>query len=119
MASPSKTDKIIVILATQKHDCKSNVFCVEVEAVEKKHNLQLYLNMGEFRKDSLLSNAQEISRGIVLTWTPVAQQQMIMSNLAAKEWITAAGYWVWRKFASADKPVVKSKAIAPLDEENY
>ena len=84
-----------------------------------KHNLQLYLNMGVFTKDCLLNNERELTRRIVLTWTPVAQQQMIMSNLAAKEWITAAGYWVWRKFASADKPVVKSKAIAPLDEENY
>ena len=84
-----------------------------------KHNLQLYLNMGVFRKDCLLNNERELTRRIVLTWTPVAQQQMIMSNLAAKEWITEAGYWIWRKFASADKPVVKSKAIAPLDEENY
>ena len=58
--------------------------------------------MGLFRKDFLQSNAREISRGIVLTWTPEAQQQMVMSNLAAKEWITEAGYWVWRNFASAD-----------------
>ena len=76
---------MIVILATPKHDCKRNVFWVEVEAVGKKHNLQLYLNMSLFRKDFLLSNAREISRGSVLTWTPEAQQQMIMSNLAAKE----------------------------------
>ena len=46
--------------------------------------------MDVFRKDYLLSNARETSGGIVLTWTPEAQQQMIMSNLAAKEWITEA-----------------------------
>ena len=75
---------MIVMLAAPKRDCKSNVFWVEVEAVGKKHNLQLYLNMGVFMKDYLLRNARETSGGIVLTWTPVVQHQMMMSNLAAK-----------------------------------
>ena len=47
---------------------KAMFFLVELAAVEKKqHYLQLYLNVGVFRKDYLLGNAREISRGIVLT----------------------------------------------------
>ena len=65
MATPSKTDKMIVILATPKHDCKNNYFWVELQALEKIHNFQLYLNMGVFKMIFLLSHARETSSGTV------------------------------------------------------